>query len=226
MGIFRRDPMKAVEAEIASLTTRRDGVMKRLVDATAMLNAAAAEQRRLLIESDSTDATTLKKAGDACRKAQDTKEALEDAARVLAEMIAEAEAKVAADRERVERERLVRAVEDRAAALAACIAAEEQAVQALAQAHQATRLAAFAAFPGVAAPGADADSLIGEVKAVALHVAYPMEYSSAPFSRSLSAPCATLGQAASTYLASLRARAEAIRTGTTPLSLPTVAEAA
>lgn len=98
MGIFRRDPMKAAEAEIASLTTRRDGVLRRLVDATAMVNAAAAEQRRLLIEDDTTDAVALKKTREAYRKAQDTKEALEDAARTLAEMVAEAEAKLAAER--------------------------------------------------------------------------------------------------------------------------------
>lgn len=224
-GFLNRDPLKAAEAEIVSLTSRRDGVLRRLTDATAKANAMAAEHRRLLIETDSPETSALKKAAEANRKAQDDKTALEDAARVLAEMLAEAQAKRSAEQDRIERDRLAHAIEEKAAALAACITAEERAVQALAEAHQATRVAAHAAITRIG-PAIDAESLIGELKAVSLHVAYPVEFSVAPFSRSLAAPCSTLGSAASMYMAQLWAEAEALRNGTTPLQSPDTAEVA
>jgi hypothetical protein len=91
---FRRGPFKAAEADLASLTARRDGVLRRLPDAVTKADTAAAEQRRLLIETDGADPVAMKKAGDACRKTADDQAALEDAARVLAEMVAEAQARV------------------------------------------------------------------------------------------------------------------------------------
>ncbi|TXN27136.1 hypothetical protein [Methylobacterium sp. WL19] len=187
-----------------------------MAEAVTRAEAAAVEQRRLLIETDDADPAALKRAGDACRKTADDRTALEDAARVLTEMVAEAQARVAAEQDRVVRERVADAMERQAEALATCISAEERAVQALAEAHQATRLAAYGAIRGIG-PMIDAESLIGEVKAVALHVAYPMEFSIAPFSRSLGAPCSTLGNAASTYLSQLRSEAEAIRSGAAAL---------
>lgn len=212
MGLFRRDPQKAAQAEIANLTTRRDGVLKRLANASAKADAAAAEQRRLLIETDTPDAAALRRAGEACRRAQDDKAALEDAARTLAQQIAEAEAALAAEQERVQGEERAAAIDATAAALAACIADEERAVRALAQAHQATRLAAYSALTDTG-PEIDATSLIGELKAVALHLAYPFEYTVAPFSRSRGAPCTSLTEAASTYLDRLRSEAGTIRDG-------------
>ena len=59
-----------------------------------------------MTDTDGNDAVAMKRAGDACRKANDDRAALEDAAKVLGEMIAEAQAKVQAERDRLERERV------------------------------------------------------------------------------------------------------------------------
>lgn len=216
MGVFRRDPVKAAQAEIVSLSDRLEGVRARLAKARVAADAAVAEQRRLLIETDGNDAAAMKRAGDAVRKTSDELAALQDADRALVELVAEACDRATAEADKVERERVAGAMEKQADTLASCIAAEERAVRTLAEAHQATRLAAYGAIHGVG-PMVDAESLIGEVKAVARHVAYPLEYAVAPFSRSLGAPCSTLETAASTYLDRLRREAAAIRSGGAPV---------
>lgn len=224
MALFRRDPLKAAEADVTSLSARLDSLRVRMGKAQGVAETAIAEQRRLLVETDGGDAAALRKAGDAARKAQDDVAAYQEAERELVRLVGEAQARTSAERDRIERERLARAIEDKAAALTACVVVEEQAVRVLAEAHQATRLAAYAAITSIG-PAIDAESLIGELKAVSLHVAYPVEFSVAPFSRSLAAPCSTLSSAASTYLAQLRAEAEAIRSGTAPLQASGASEA-
>ncbi|MER2266966.1 hypothetical protein [Methylobacterium oxalidis] len=44
--------------------------MQRLADATAKADAAAAEQRRLLVKTDGSDAAAMKRAGECRRKTQ------------------------------------------------------------------------------------------------------------------------------------------------------------
>lgn len=224
--ILRKNPIKSLESEIGTLTDRRGGVLRRLEDATRAAEAANAEQRRLLIDTDGSDAAALRRAAEACRTAADRRAGLEDAARELASRISDAEQSLAAERDRIERERAAAELTAKIDRLAACIAAEEQAVRALAQAHEATRQAAYSAFPDPADAIAGPSPFIGELKATALHVAFPAEYPIPPFSRSLATRTATLGEAAAGYLATLRTRAEALRTGSAPIAAPTIPEAA
>src|SRR4051794_19264347 len=79
MAFLGRNPLKTAEADLANLTSRRESVLKRLADASAKADEAAAAQRALLIESDNADAAAMKRAGEACRKTQDDVAALQDA---------------------------------------------------------------------------------------------------------------------------------------------------
>ncbi|GJE48829.1 hypothetical protein GOFOIKOB_1863 [Methylobacterium tardum] len=126
----RRDKAKGLEAEVQSLEVRRTGVMNRLTDATTRHEAAIAEQRRFLVDTDGADARQSKAVAEACRKAADDRAALEDAARTLAGLIEDAKARLAAERDRRERDRTAGEIEAGAAAIEAAAAELDRAATA------------------------------------------------------------------------------------------------
>ncbi|KQS79945.1 hypothetical protein ASG32_24220 [Methylobacterium sp. Leaf361] len=107
----RRDKAKGLEAEVQSLEVRRSGVLNRLADAVTRHDAAVAEQRRFLTETDGADARQARSVAENSRKAADERAALEDAARTLAELIEDAKARLAAERDRRERDRTAGEIE-------------------------------------------------------------------------------------------------------------------
>lgn len=115
----RRDKAKGLEAEVQSLEVRRSGVLNRLTDATARHEGTVAEQRRFLVDTDGADARQAKALAEACRKAADDRAALEDAARTLAGLIEDAKARLAAERDRRERDRAAGEIEAGAAEIEA-----------------------------------------------------------------------------------------------------------
>lgn len=221
MGIFSRDPMKAAEADMVSLTTRHEGLKARLAQAAARSAAALAEQRKLLVTTDGNDAVAMKKASDACRKTADEQAALEDATRVLGEMVAEAQARLQTERDRIERSRIA---DERLAHLAlieAAVAKVDTASHALAEAH---REMAAAVEAGVDPdPIGGPSAFVGQVTALVLHVALPRAYTP-PLTYFDTATgqftVTTPSEAAAPMLAALRQRAEDIRGGTLAAMLP------
>ncbi|MCJ2082693.1 hypothetical protein [Methylobacterium sp. J-090] len=221
MGMFSRDPMKAAQADLVSLTARHEGVLRRLADAATKADEAAAEQRRLLIETDGADAVALKKAGDTCRKTADDRAALEDAARVLAEMIAEAQARLQTERDRIERSRIADERLAHVARIEAAVAKVDTASRALAEAHRAMAATVEA--------GVDPDPIggpsafVGQVTALVLHVALPRAYTP-PLTYFDTATgqftVTTPSEAAAPMLAALRQRAEDIRGGALAATMP------
>lgn len=221
MGIFRRDPMKAAEADIVSLTVRHEGVLKRLADATARAEAATVEQRRLLTDTDGNDAVAMKRVGDACRKANDDQAALQDASRVLVEMIAEAQAKLAAEQDRIERERVAVERTKQVDRIEAAVAKVDAASRILADAHSELSATADAGIDPdpIGGPGA----FVGQVTSLVLHVAFPRLYSvpAAYFDATTGGhTVSTPGEVAAPMLAALRQRIEGIRSGTHEPTLP------
>lgn len=126
----RRDKAKGLEAEVQSLEVRRSGVLNRLTDATARHEAAVAEQRNFLVNTDASDARQAKAVAEACRKAADDRAALEDAALTLAGLIEDAKARLAAERDRRERDRTAGEIEAGAAAIEAAAAELDRAATA------------------------------------------------------------------------------------------------
>jgi hypothetical protein len=106
MAFLRKsDPIRSAENALASLRKRHDELGLLLTAATTKAEHAAMNRRRLLIEADLADTAALDRSEQACGAADDRKRALEDALRTIAEQIANTEAQLTAERDRIERER-------------------------------------------------------------------------------------------------------------------------
>lgn len=221
MALFRRDPLKAAEADVASLSARLDSLRVRMGKAQGLAETAIAEQRRLLIETDGADAAALRKSGDAARKAQDDVAAYQEAERELVRLVGEAQARTAAERDRIERERVAAERAKQVDRIEAAVAKVDAAARALAAAHGEMRTAAFAGIDPdpIAGPG----SFIGQVSALVLHVMDPLTYSPPLASLDVTTGRHNVNspiEAAAPMLAALRARADEVRTGTRAAELP------
>jgi hypothetical protein len=90
MAFLKRDPAKSLETELAGLLKRRADLEERLGTAARAVDAANAERRRILLESDAVDSPALDRAEAACAGAQSHVEGLQDALRHLAEQVLDA----------------------------------------------------------------------------------------------------------------------------------------
>jgi hypothetical protein len=213
----RRDKAKGLEAGLQSLEVRRSGVLNRLADAVARHDAALAEQRRFLTETDGADARQAKAVAEASRKAADERAALEDAARNLAGLIEDAKARLAAERDRRERDRTAGEIEAGAARIEEAATKMDEAAAAFDRANTALVQACRDHAPRDPILGSGPE---GNILAAAGRLAgiLPREN---PFEGvpGLERPIGAVPVAAVT-VAAMRANAKAIREGAAPNALP------
>ncbi|WCS24470.1 hypothetical protein LOK46_25600 [Methylobacterium sp. NMS14P] len=216
----RRDKAKGLEAEVQSLEVRRAGVLNRLTDATARHEAAIAEQRRFLTETDGADARQAKAVAEACRKAADDRVALEDAARTLAGLIEDAKARLAAERDRRERDRTASEIEAGASAIEAAAVGLSRAAVAFDVARE--------ALVAACRDHAPKDVLGGDCRHVILTAA-ARQAGITSREPDVSAMFGTFHvdavPAAGNTVSAMRASAKAIREGAAPNTLPAKPEA-
>src|SRR3712207_5268247 len=91
----RRNPVRALEAEIEGLRQRERALRERAEAATAEATAAAEALRQHLCAGDLDDAKGLARAEDAARVAADRRAALDGAVQAVGEQIAAREAELA-----------------------------------------------------------------------------------------------------------------------------------
>lgn len=106
MGLLRKkndDPVAVLERELADVTTRRDMLQRKLVEADAALLQARDDRRTVLLESSLDDESAVLKRDENVRNAVDRHAAIIDALEALATKIMDGEQKLASARELVER---------------------------------------------------------------------------------------------------------------------------
>ena len=131
-----RDPAKSLDAELTTLLRRRADVEERLAAAASAVDVANGERRRLLLEADAVDNSAIDRTEAACVAAASRLAGLEDAARALAEKVADSEQRLADHRDRAERERVAADLERRANAVDAGVAELVDALEGVADAHR------------------------------------------------------------------------------------------
>ena len=104
MALFaRKSPMQKLEAEIATLVSRRGKIGAKLSAAKAELEAAERARLELLTESDADDAKAEAKARARVQEARSSLDALQAAAAALDQRIGAAQKNLAAEKETAER---------------------------------------------------------------------------------------------------------------------------
>jgi hypothetical protein len=189
------------------------------------VDEAVAERRRLLVESDEPAPGALAKAEAAYANAESEKRGLEDACRVLAEQIEDAERRRASEQDQAERHKVANDLERRAIALDAATKAMVAAIANLADTH--CGLVAAIRTDGVRAP----TLFVGYQQPSPEHLALAImnsgladAFPSLWFGVDLRAPddAPSSGDAVTTagniQIGYLWALAAAIRTGTAPIS--------
>lgn len=128
--LLRRNKTAGLEATLQDLQTRRAGVVRRLEAAAMKAEEAFAAQRSFLVETDGGDAAMAKRLAEACRRTADERAALEDAARVLAEQLADTKTALDRERDRKARDSVAGEIETGAAAIEAAAAELDRAATA------------------------------------------------------------------------------------------------
>jgi predicted nucleic acid-binding Zn-ribbon protein len=111
MALLRRkseNPVAALERDLSDLLARRDVVEQKFDQAHAALAAATNEQRQALLDSDLDDATAAARRDGVVRDARDAIEAIGDALSEIGTKIVNAQSRLVAARDCVEREQVVR----------------------------------------------------------------------------------------------------------------------
>jgi hypothetical protein len=223
--MFKRrsaDPVKAAESEVARLRQRRDDLAARLRAATAEADTAVQAQRAALV-ADDLDGPTVQRAEADCQTAVFRRDSLADALDETARLLADAEAQLAADRDRIEREQAALDLIARADAIEAAAACLPAAVAAVASLHGALMSAIreqglrSPVFPGLDRPPETvALTVLIEALGAALPVAAVARHPQAPPARDVTQVVHEL------MTARMRSLAEAIRAGTADIaeSLP------
>src|SRR5262249_18413461 len=96
MGILKRDPIEIIEREVAGLQARREALQGRLTQAQADLATAVERRRKTLLEGGEVEPATI-------AHLIDIKDSLLDALATIDRQIADAESKLAAERDRAAR---------------------------------------------------------------------------------------------------------------------------
>jgi predicted nucleic acid-binding Zn-ribbon protein len=102
------NPVAALERDLSDLLARRDVVEQKFDQAHAALAAATNERRQALLDSDLDDATAAARRDGVVRDARDAIEAIGDALSEIGTKIVNAQSRLVAARDCVEREQVVR----------------------------------------------------------------------------------------------------------------------
>ena len=111
MALLRRkseNPVAALERDLSDLLARRDVVEQKFDQAHAALAAATNERRQALLDSDLDDATAAARRDGVVRDARDAIEAIGDALSEIGTKIVNAQSRLVAARDCVERGQVVR----------------------------------------------------------------------------------------------------------------------
>ena len=111
MALLRRkseNPVAALERDLSDLLARRDVVEQKFDQAHAALAAATNERRQALLDSDLDDATAAARRDGVVRDARHAIEAIGDALSEIGTKIVNAQSRLVAVRDCVEREQVVR----------------------------------------------------------------------------------------------------------------------
>jgi hypothetical protein len=119
LGRKTKDPIDMLERELGDLVGRREMLAQRLATAKTALEAATDVRRTSLLDADLSDEEACLRRDQLCRAARDQVESLSDAVSEINGRVAAAEAKLAEQRDRVEREEVARSVTADADALVA-----------------------------------------------------------------------------------------------------------
>jgi hypothetical protein len=132
MALFSKgDQVASIEAELADLQDRRWILDRKLAAATAAVERAAGDRQKFLIEGDRVDDGLRTDINVRLIAAQSAELGLRDAVGQLGARIADAERRLAAERDRVAREAAAKAINADADTLAAAIASFDQAGKAM-----------------------------------------------------------------------------------------------
>jgi hypothetical protein len=132
MALFSKsDQVASIEAELADLQDRRWILDRKLAAATAAVERAAGDRQKFLIEGDRVDDSLRTDINVRLIAAQSAELGLRDAVGQLGARIADAERRLAAERDRVAREAAAKAINADSDTLAAAIASFDQAGKAM-----------------------------------------------------------------------------------------------
>jgi len=211
--LLNRDP----NAEEERLRRRQQELTDHLARAVEAAERAGEQRRSLLIEADAIDEASLAKADAACREADDRRQALEAAAREVAQRIAEAETARAVALDSDDRKRVAEELIARAGRLEKAAANLDR----VAEMYSEARLNLLGVFTADA-PDFQNDAALSSNPglSVAHHAQFVADILNHGFvEKSTGVPESAIG-AAITYMDWLKRRAAAVLDGSAPPDLP------
>src|SRR5258708_6924345 len=97
-------PVELIETELRELGERRALIAAKLAEAEAAFSAAKDARRQAVLDADLSDEDAAARRDRACRDTEDRMTSLTEAAQLLGSRIADAEQRLHAERDRIERD--------------------------------------------------------------------------------------------------------------------------